>query len=275
MRSLKIVEGVDGGGARKSTDAYPITTNPRGLCVIVNNENFTNMKGRPGSSWDANALKKLFGKLNFHVERYDDLTSKEINQLMENMREYDHSKLSCLFVCVLSHGVNGQIYGTDGELVAVDKMTRTFVGTKCLTLAGKPKVFLIQACRGGSFDHGVKIEQTDDGKETEVIDVKQVLGEDETDGGGYEGALPDEADFLLAYATTPGYVSWRNSGFGTWFIKAFTDTMYSRANDEHLMDILTEVNRIVAEEYQSRELKKQMPAPVTMLRYKLFLPLTR
>ena len=275
MRSLKIVEGVDGGGARKSTDAYPITTNPRGLCVIVNNENFTNMKGRAGSSWDAAALEELFGKLNFHVERYDNLTSKEINQLMENMREYDHSKLSCLFVCVLSHGVNGQIYGTDGELVAVDRMTRTFVGTKCPTLAGKPKVFLIQACRGGSFDHGVKIEQTDDGKETKVIDVKQVLGEDETDGGGYEGALPDEADFLLAYATTPAYVSWRNSAFGTWFIKAFTDTMYTRANKEHLMDILTKVNRIVAEEYQSRELKKQMPAPVTMLRYKLFLPLTR
>ncbi len=34
---------------------------------------------------------------------------------------------------------------------------------------------------------------------------------DETDGGGYNQALPTEADFVLAYATTPGYVSWRNS----------------------------------------------------------------
>ena len=34
---------------------------------------------------------------------------------------------------------------------------------------------------------------------------------DETDGGGYRGALPTEADFLMAYATVPGYVSWRNS----------------------------------------------------------------
>ena len=266
------MEGVDGGGKKRS-DAYPMNSNPRGICVIINNENFTNMKARAGSYWDADALEKLFKThLGFHIERFQDLTSKQIKQLMENIRDYDHSQLSCLVVCVLTHGVNGEIYGTDGVLVAVEDLSHTFTGSKCPTLLGKPKIFLLQACRGGKFDHGVKYEQTDDGEEKVIVDEKLVLGEeDETDGGGYSQALPDEADFLLAYATTPGFVSWRNSAFGTWFIKAFTDTMYEKAHEDHIMDILTEVNRKVAEEYHSREFKKQMPQPVTMLRYKLFL----
>ncbi len=265
-------EGTDGGGIKRD-GAYPMNTIPKGLCVIINNENFQNMKARAGSSWDADSLAKMFGKhLGFQVENFKDMSSKEIIQLMDQVRLLDHSKLKCFVLCILTHGVDGEVYGSDGQLVSIQKITRTFTGTKCPTLAGKPKVFLLQACRGGQFDHGVTFEQTDDGKEDMIVDVKTVLAEDETDGGGYTRALPDESDFLLAYATTPGFVSWRNSAFGTWFIKAFVDTMYAQAGDDHLMDILTEVNRKVAEEYHSREFKKQMPAPVTMLRYKLFLP---
>ena len=108
------------------------------------------------------------------------------------------------------------------------------------------------------------IEKTLDEKD------KSALG-DETDGGGYnKSALPVEADYLIAYATLPGYVSWRNSEYGSWFVKAFTDTMFESAKKEHLMDILTQVNGRVAEEFQSKGRNKQMPAPVTTLRRKLF-----
>ena len=79
-----------------------------------------------------------------------------------------------------------------------------------------------------------------------------------------------EADYIIAYATLPGYVSWRNSEYGTWFVKAFTDTMFESAKKEHLMDILTQVNGRVAEEFESKKRNKQMPAPVTTLRRKLF-----
>ena len=103
-----------------------------------------------------------------------------------------------------------------------------------------------------------------------VVCIVKVLDGDETDGGGYQGALPTEADFILAYATVPGYVSWRNSEYGSWFIKAFVDTMMELSKKEHFLDILTEVNRRVAEEFQSRGRNKQIPAPVTMLTRKLY-----
>ena len=167
---------------------------------------------------------------------------------------------------------------------------------------------LLQACRGGRFDYGVELESTDAPNAPEVspTEMKEIVEQqvtvsvctplesleftspsllshqyptiikkalddpDETDGGGYKGALPTEADFVLAYATVPGYVSWRNSEYGSWFVKAFVDTMYEMASKEHLMDILVEVNRRVAEEFQSKGRNKQIPSPVTMLTRKLF-----
>lgn len=231
------------------------------------------MKSRSGSEWDADALFSLFSRfMDFHTQRFNDLSSRDILAILRNIQEQDHSRLDCLVVAILSHGVNGQIYGTDGVLLSVEELMTNFKGTRCPSLAGKPKVFILQACRGGKFDSGVMVEATDSAGEKETIDEDEILAEDETDGGGYNTALPDESDFVLAYATTPGYVSWRNSAFGTWFIKALTDTMYELAATEHLMDILTEVNRKVAEEYQSRGKQKQMPAPVSMLRYKLYIP---
>lgn len=264
-------EGTDDPGKR---DSYSMNSVPRGYCVIINNVNFTTLKPRAGSNWDADALQKLFGKfLGFHVERYDDLDSHRMLQLMKNIQEQDHSHLSGLVVAILSHGVNGQVYGTDGNLLKVELLTNYFNGRWCPSLVGKPKIFILQACRGGSFDYGaIEATDSDDPAVQEAAIVQQesiILDEDETDGG--YNLLPDNADFILAYATTPGFVSWRNSAFGTWFVKAFVDTMYEKASKDHLMDNLIEVNRIVAEEYESRGKQKQMPQPVTTLRYKLYL----
>ena len=67
-----------------------------------------------------------------------------------------------------------------------------------------------------------------------------------------------------------GYVSWRNSEYGSWFIKAFVDTMNILTPTEHFMDIMVEVNRRVAMEFQSKGRNKQIPAPVVMLTRKLY-----
>ena len=47
--------------------------------------------------------------------------------------------------------------------------------------------------------------------------------------------------------------------------------MWEQASREHLMDIMIEVNRRVAEEFESKlGHNKQIPAPVTMLTRKLY-----
>ena len=85
------------------------------------------------------------------------------------------------------------------------------------------------------------------------------------------GTLPAEADYLLAYSTSAEYVSWRNNQLGSYFITTLVKVFYEMADKEHLMDMLVEVNRRVAEEFESRYEKcKQIPEPVCRLRKKLY-----
>ena len=77
----------------------------------------------------------------------------------------------------------------------------------------------------------------------------------------------------MAYATIPGYVSWRNNENGSWFISALVSVITEMGDKEHLLDMLIEVNRRVAEEFESRSGKnKQVPEPVSRLRKRLYLP---
>ncbi len=251
---------------------YDIDTDPRGICIIINNDRFQNMPNRDGSFNDANALETLFGRdLNFVVNRKNNLNVLQIQVLLETIRSIDHSKMSCFILCVLSHGNGSEFYGTDGSLIGIDTMMNYFCSTNCTSLIGKPKVFLLQFCRGMQKDAGFRNADEIDHFSNDFVDGKHAnFG---CDKWRVSGSIPDKADFLMAFATTSGHVSWRNNTFGSWYIKAFVDTMYKLANKDHLVDILTEVNRIVAENFESTTKYKQMPAPVNMLRYKLFMPL--
>ena len=57
----------------------------------------------------------------------------------------DHSKHSCFVCCILSHGDEGVIYGTDGT-VEIREFTSYFGRNR--SLVGKPKLFFFQACQG-------------------------------------------------------------------------------------------------------------------------------
>jgi hypothetical protein len=69
--------------------------------------------------------------------------------------------------------------------------------------------------------------------------------------------LPNEVDFVLAFSTLPGYASWRNSEKGSWFIEAFVQKMRELSKTNHFTEILTEVNRVVAEGRESNTSKAE------------------
>lgn len=61
----------------------------------------------------------------------------------------EHVESNCSVVCLLSHGEEGYVFGTDGKKIPLDEIFMMFDNTQCRGLIGKPKVFFIQACRGG------------------------------------------------------------------------------------------------------------------------------
>eukprot|EP00058_Branchiostoma_floridae_P001057 XP_002586545.1 hypothetical protein BRAFLDRAFT_287672 [Branchiostoma floridae] len=253
---------------------------PRGRALIINNKTFSGrLNTRSGTDVDCSNLKGLFQFLNFHVKVENDKSAADICDLLLQYSQLDHGSYDSFILAVLSHGVEGQIYGTDERLLPVKKITEYFDNLHCKTLVGKPKLFFIQACRGDKLDRG--IEQTDaagaDSPEppatpTEEELVRRLLEEsmvvEETDA--MRDTLPTQSDMLLAYATVPGFVSWRNSMAGSWFIQALTEVLTQYAPEEDLLSMLTIVNDKVATRFQSAGKNKQMPAPVTMLRKKLF-----
>ena len=56
----------------------------------------------------------------------------------------DHSDADCLLVTVLTHGVTSKsLYAQDSDY-SVEGLWLPFNADKCLSLAGKPKIFIIQ-----------------------------------------------------------------------------------------------------------------------------------
>lgn len=87
---------------------------------------------------------------------------------------------------------------------------------------------------------------------------------------------PVDADELIAYATTEGYRSWRREEKGSWFIHHLTQTFQQCYQSEHVMDMLTIVNRQVSQEQTAGSVLvqqgvKQMPCQVSSLTKKLYL----
>lgn len=53
---------------------------------------------------------------------------------------------------------------------------------------------------------------------------------------------PIMADILIAYATVPRYVSWRNSQRGTWYVQSICKVFAERAQHDDILTLLTKVN---------------------------------
>ncbi|XP_004610417.2 caspase-3 [Sorex araneus] len=256
---VKVIHGsksVDSGIALDNS--YKMDYPEMGVCLIINNKNFEGqgMSTRTGTDVDAARLKETFTNLKYEVRIKNDLTCEEIMKLLHSASLEDHSKRSS-FICVfLSHGEEGTIFGTD-KPIELKILAGFFRGDCCRTLTGKPKIFIIQACRGTELDCGI---ETDSGSESDMTCQK----------------IPVEADFLYAYSTAPGYYSWRNSKEGSWFIQSLCDILKQYADKLEFMHILTRVNQKVATEFESYSLditfhaKKQIPCIMSMLTKELY-----
>ncbi|KAF6719605.1 Caspase-3 [Oryzias melastigma] len=226
-----------------------------GQCIIINNKNFdrrTGMNQRNGTDIDAASALKVFSKLGYKVNIYNDQTVNQIKRILIDASKMDHSNCAS-FVCILlSHGDEGVFYGTDGS-VELKFLTSLFRGDHCRSLVGKPKLFFIQACRGTDLDDGIEADSKDDTTK-----------------------IPVEADFLYAFSTAPGYYSWRNTMTGSWFINALCDMLSKYGKELELLHIMTRVNHMVAVEFESISTspgfhaKKQIPCIVSMLTKEMY-----
>jgi len=88
------------------------------------------------------------------------ISEQEIVAALTEISSRDHSAYDAFVLVILSHGNKDGVYGIDGSsepakdarrvgFVLLDEITALFDGSKCESLRGKPKMFIIQACQGG------------------------------------------------------------------------------------------------------------------------------
>lgn len=119
----------------------------------------------------------------------------------------DHSQNDCIVFVILSHGRLGS-FSTRDSVCMLDDLFNAFTADKCPTLAGKPKIFFIQACRNNrndgedkGIDKGIYFGEKF--ARTSARALKDYTDK-EKDKHQLNYSLPSHSDFLVVYATSPG-----------------------------------------------------------------------
>ncbi|XP_054420012.1 caspase-2 isoform X3 [Pteronotus mesoamericanus] len=148
---------------------------------------------------------------------------------------------SCI-VALLSHGLEGGVYGVDGKVLQLQEVFRLFDNAHCPSLQNKPKMFFIQACRGDETDRGVDQQ---DGKSSAASPECE-----ESDASRQEllkMRLPTLSDMICGYACLKGTAAMRNTKRGSWYVEALAQVFSERACDTHVADMLVKVNGLIKE----------------------------
>ena len=131
------------------SNVYQMKSMPRGLALIINNANFNAKSGfgpRIGSELDVKNLENLFKYLGFKVFVKQDLLEKEIMKCSEEFKkQFEKDEVDMCIVCMMSHGRDGRLVDIDGVGMDIDAILIRFYDE---LLLGKPKLFLLQYCRG-------------------------------------------------------------------------------------------------------------------------------
>ncbi|XP_034409725.1 caspase-2 isoform X2 [Cyclopterus lumpus] len=241
--------------------SYRMNSSPRGLALVISNVTFDlcaapDLDPRKGGEVDDEVLRKVFTELDYLVTVHRDLTAQGMRACIENFcRRPDHRTMDSSVVCLLSHGVEGAIYGTDGQLLQLDWVFESFDNAHCPLLQNKPKMFFIQACRGEEMDCGVEqidgpartcspsCEQRDAGREGQGDANSRQRG----DVGRPRIKLPQRSDMICGFASLKGTAAMRNTKRGSWFIQELNTTLRLHARDKHLADIMVQVNGHIKE----------------------------
>ncbi len=264
---------------------------PHGLAVIVNNEHFTSHKRREGTDVDEKNLVTTMCYLGYNVEVHRNLTKKEIEDLIEDVRKRDHSASDSFVCCILTHGESGNLIAADSTSVPIKSLTEKLCASNCPQLKGKPKIFFIQACRGSETCHQVAMDGGDQANEDETDGGAQVsqdspaplckfkraisrsLSLDVDPHGTVQmdsNIIPNVADFIFGYATPHGHVSWRDCSNGSWYISELCRQLCTFCGTKNLLDIMTRVHHDVGtgDKYSHYDYK-QAPETIHRLRKKV------
>ncbi|XP_067866049.1 caspase-1-like isoform X2 [Heterodontus francisci] len=226
--------------SQKTSEVYEILlkhTRKR-LALLINNIEFENpnMKRR-GAEVDEEQMQKLLNGFGYEVEKHNNLTAegmKEALTVFSNREE--HMQSDSTFVVLMSHGLRDQICGIHHnenrqDTLHIDNVFNILNNKNCKGLRGKPKVIIIQACRGTNPGHAYVSDSA----------TPEAYTDYEEEGPFYQ--VHKESDFICFCSTTPENVSLRHVQKGSIFIQNLVDVMRQNAANCDVEEIFFKVQQ--------------------------------
>ena len=222
-------------------DKYSISTRTdHGIALIIHNRKWkADPEPRVGSEKDVHAFQEIAKMLNYKIVVEEDLTGKGMCEVMVRvgtMVDGSHDSFICF---ITSHGSNLGVLGVDEEPINVTHLADLIGPQKCPKLTNKPKIFIIQACRGTDLHNEVQFDSNDPSDPTPIKN-------EEIQFDGKMRGIPPTADYLFAYCTTPSTKAMRTASTGSYYVKVLHEMLTKYASKLGLYEILLMVHNELA-----------------------------
>ncbi|KAM9359205.1 caspase-1-A-like [Symphorus nematophorus] len=247
---------------RNDTHIYPVNTESirSRVALLITNIQFANEKlNRHGAETDEANMEKLLSGLGYEVLKHRNLTAQEIDAaLIEFSKHPKLRETDSVFVVIMSHGKLGAVLGvnwkneTSGgekpDKFPINNIYKHLGPQECPALLNKPKIIIIQACRG---EEGGSVYVHDDVFCDDVSAAEENIMEDSV------RCVHKEKDFTSLLSSTPDSVSYRERDSGSFLIQYVVEVFNTFAH----MDDIEELFRKVMQRFEdfSIQNRRQMP----------------
>ncbi|CAL8333440.1 unnamed protein product [Boreogadus saida] len=254
------------------------------MALLITNVRFDTAKYRHGAEKDEQDMSKLLSSLGYNVEHHRDLSGAEMDEAVERFSKDPHlATTDSVFVVIMSHGVKGAILGVRHckgvpDQFPIDNIYKHLDSAHCPKLLNKPKVIIIQACRG--VDDGSAIVTDGPGSVPEQAPVVQVDAAlpphlaDEVDADIEEDAshmVHKEKDMVSLLSCTADTVSYRHKSQGSYFIQHLVEIFNRHAHKDHIDELFRKVLKRFEDEPPSASVRQMAVKDRCTLTKKLYL----
>ncbi|KAJ8246540.1 hypothetical protein COCON_G00234710 [Conger conger] len=193
------------------------------MALLINNVKFDHLSERRGAEKDVENMEKLLKALGYTVETHRDLSAQDIDEAVKGFSQHQ------------AH-LESDSTPPEKNLFLIDNIFKHLNTKNCAGLRNKPKVIVIQACRGDEI--------------RTVSDSASAPKSLEDDGMWKE---LKERDFACLIACTPDTMSYRDPVKGAILIQKLVETINTHAHKDHIEELFRKVR------YQFDGSKCQMP----------------
>ncbi|XP_068567787.1 caspase a-like isoform X2 [Cebidichthys violaceus] len=232
------------------------------VALLIINIKFTDEKlNRKGAEKDEANMEKLLTALGYEVVKHINLTGKAIDDAVNDFSKLPKLKeTDSVLVVIMSHGKLGAVLGVDWKKeisdnerpdeFLINNIYKHLGPEKCPALLNKPKIIIIQACRGE--EEGSVLVR--DGANPAV--VCDNAGEENIEDDGLR-FVNKEKDFISLLSCTPDTVSYRQTERGSFLIQHVVEVFNSFAQKDDVEELFRKVMQRF-EDFPCQT-KRQMP----------------